>query len=75
MEGSGTRFVGDNINPFYSGDLVIIGSNTPHAWVSNPDSSSKREMVKAICIQFNAEHSASHFQQFPELVKIRDFLI
>ena len=31
-QGSGTQFVGDNIQNFQSGDLLLIGSNLPHYW-------------------------------------------
>ncbi|MGV3588473.1 MAG: AraC family transcriptional regulator [Adhaeribacter sp.] len=32
MEGSGTRFIGDNISHFQEGDLVFTGPNLPHLW-------------------------------------------
>ncbi len=32
--GSGMRFIGDNIMPYTKNDLVLIGSNLPHHWVS-----------------------------------------
>ena len=32
MEGTGTRFVGDNISHFEAGDMVFAGSNLPHVW-------------------------------------------
>ncbi len=31
-EGSGTQFIGDNIQSFSSGDAVIVGANLPHFW-------------------------------------------
>lgn len=32
QKGAGTRFVGDYIELFESGDLVLIGANVPHYW-------------------------------------------
>ena len=33
--GAGLRFVGDSVAPFAAGDLVLIGADTPHCWVSS----------------------------------------
>jgi AraC-like DNA-binding protein len=32
--GTGIRYVGDSVAPFASGDLVLLGVDVPHAWVS-----------------------------------------
>ena len=34
-EGKGTRFVGDHVQSFEEGDLVITGPNLPHLWRSD----------------------------------------
>ena len=35
LEGTGTRFIGDSIQAFKSGDLVFTGPNLPHMWRSD----------------------------------------
>jgi len=32
--GQGLRWVGDSVEPFFDGDLVLVSSETPHLWVS-----------------------------------------
>ncbi len=31
-KGDGTQFIGDNISPFNSGDVMLLGANLPHYW-------------------------------------------
>ncbi|NET36570.1 MAG: helix-turn-helix transcriptional regulator [Cyanothece sp. SIO1E1] len=52
-QGSGIRFVGDSIESYQSGDLVLIGGNLPHHWVSK-DTSNQR-LQKAVVIQFQVQ--------------------
>jgi AraC-like DNA-binding protein len=32
--GQGLRWVADSVEPFFDGDLVLVGSETPHLWAS-----------------------------------------
>jgi AraC-like DNA-binding protein len=65
--GTGIRFVGDNVAPFASGDLVLLGVDVPHAWVSagTPDADASVASV----IQFPIELFSQAL--FPELVRAR----
>lgn len=62
--GEGLRFVGDSAAPFEAGDLVLIGSDTPHCWVS----SRRRATSAATVVQF-APELLSH-ASLPELARL-----
>ncbi|MBN8860137.1 MAG: helix-turn-helix domain-containing protein [Sphingobacteriales bacterium] len=36
IEGYGKRIIGNKIEHFESGDMVLVGSNIPHIWLSDP---------------------------------------
>lgn len=67
-KGNGIRIVGDNIESFQEGDLVLIGENLPHHWVSKEITSSNTQ--KAIVTQFQMKI----FEKIGELSSIRHFL-
>ena len=75
-EGFGTRYVGDNIGSFYPGNLVIIGSNTPHVWSSNSDflNPEYKLLSRAICIQFVEDFLGISSSGIPEFHIINEFL-
>ena len=49
VKGRGTRFVGDNIEYFEDGDLILVGSNLPHVWKNQNEES---ELAVAQVVQF-----------------------
>ena len=75
-EGFGTKYVGDSINTFCPGDIVIVGSNTPHVWSSNSDflNPENKLISSAICIQFMEDFMRKSSSGIPELHKINEFL-
>jgi len=50
---SGRRVVGDSIERFTPGDLVLLGENLPHQYAS--DSTSRQKLARAKVIQFRRE--------------------
>lgn len=69
IEGSGYRLVGDHSEPFSAGDLVLIGSNVPHTWVSDSASTCNSAFV----IQF--PESTALLDDFPEWKAISEMLL
>lgn len=65
-QGSGKRLVGDRYENYEAGDLVLLGPDLPHTWVSNP--STKRKHVSAVVIQF----SDSFIQPFLQLHEFKE---
>lgn len=64
--GVGTRFVGDAVEPFGPGDLVLLGPNVPHGWVSATRRGQPR--VAATVVQFVPELLADPL--LPELARV-----
>jgi AraC-like DNA-binding protein len=64
IKGHGTRYVGDSIEPFEPGDLVMIGPNVSHEWCSDRHSTGSGS--EAIYILFNTAIMGSEFWNLPE---------
>lgn len=68
----GTRFVGDSIEEFEAGDLVLLGANLPHVWKNDdacyaPDSALP---ATAQVVQFLPDCFGKEFTKLPEFRKI-----
>lgn len=62
LSGKGNRLVGNSIQPFENGDLVLLGPNLPHVWVSDEKGAGPCE---ALVIQF-PELFMENLLRFPE---------
>lgn len=70
VKGKGRRLVGDSHQYFESGDLVLIGPELPHTWVSD---SGLKGNCEAVVIQFSTEF-IERFTALDELSGIRKML-
>ena len=70
---TGKYFVGDYIGNFLPGNLVMVGSNLPHNWVSSVPQGSRVD-ERGLVLQFDAEFVARAVQAFPELRRVEGLL-
>lgn len=72
IKGEGTRFIGDNIARFESGDLVLLGPNLAHVWKSDEEYflPQSRKIVEAIVIHFPIDFLGSNLWNIPEFSSI-----
>tara|TARA_B100000809_G_C15139668_1_gene532541 strand:- start:5273 stop:6142 length:870 start_codon:yes stop_codon:yes gene_type:complete len=69
IEGSGTRFVGDNIQQFKNGDVVLIGKNLPHMWLSDKEYFEENTKLtsESIVFHFREGFLGTSFFDVPEM--------
>lgn len=73
-KGRGIRLVGDSLEEFDDGDIVLIGGNLPHMWRNDPDYFEKDSTlhVEAIAIHFMEYFWGTGFHNLAEMKLIRD---
>ncbi|MGH3742484.1 MAG: AraC family transcriptional regulator [Micromonosporaceae bacterium] len=68
--GHGRRFVGDAIEPYRPGDLVLLGPQLPHTWLSEPPGP-----AEAVVIQFRHDFLGAQLWQAPEFAGVAELLV
>jgi len=76
VQGKGTRFIGDSVERFAPGDVVMIGPNVPHVWYSDkPLSQNGNQTVsEAIFIEFDIEIFGKKLWNLPESKSIKKII-
>jgi AraC-like DNA-binding protein len=73
VKGSGRRFVGDSIESFAEGDLVLLGPNLPHFWQSG-ESRPAAGCAHSVVIQFKRDFIGEAVWAQPEFSSIAHLL-
>ncbi len=73
LESSGTRFVGDSNESYEDGDLVLLGPNLPHTWLSDPAAAANFRH-RAIVVHFAADFLGDAFSASPEMGEVSELL-
>lgn len=73
VAGQGTRIIGDRIDSFFPGDLVLLGPRLPHVW-KDDSQSLPTEKVEAITLQFAPTFPSSQLLSLPQMRPIQTVL-
>ncbi|NKI25453.1 AraC family transcriptional regulator [Arenibacter sp. 6A1] len=76
LKSTGTRFIGDGIEKFSEGDLVLIGKNLPHMWLNDDVffEEGSTHSSEAIGVHFKEEFLGKHFFQVIEMKPIQQLI-
>ncbi len=69
--GRGTRFVGDSMEAFEPGEVVLLASNVPHTWQAERK---RRPWCGSVVVQFRDDAAGPGFFDLPEMRPVRGLL-
>ncbi|PKQ45587.1 AraC family transcriptional regulator [Confluentibacter flavum] len=74
LESEGTRFIGDSIEKFEPGELILIGENLPHMWLNDEKYFKKDSSLLArnIGVHFKKNYLGNTFFHTSEMSHILD---
>lgn len=75
-KGTGMRLVGDSMEQFEDGDLVLLGANVPHLWRSDAVYFNNQPglHIEAVAIHFKKDFWGTDFLELPEMKQIKELL-
>lgn len=77
LEGYGKRIIGNKITSFEPGDMVFIGSNVPHVWLSDPIFFEKDSILQSrvITVYINPKIFQQMFEYVEEMEDIKEMIL
>ena len=67
IKSKGRRFIGNHITPYQPGELIFLGKNIPHCWITN-------EYSEQIVVQMKEDFLGMDFLNTPECQAIKNML-
>jgi len=75
LKGSGTRFIGNDIRHFESGDMVLTGANLPHVWRNDEEYFQNLGLkTRCVVIYFSLDFMGDGFLSKDEMEGISNLL-
>lgn len=76
LKSSGTRFIGDNIEQFKEGNVVLIGKDLPHMWLNDKEyfEGDMNLVAEAIGVHFKEDFAGEDFIKMPEMTAVDNLL-
>lgn len=72
-QGSGKRIIGSSIENFEAGDLVLVGSNVPHSWITDEQFNNSSNDIEVFVVQFSLD-VFQRFMGMPEFHRVEQLL-
>lgn len=68
VQSSGTRFIGQSVERFEGGEIILIGKNLPHYWKNDAAfyHSQRLCLAEAIVVRFSEDFAGKDFFHLPE---------
>lgn len=76
LKSTGTSFIGDSIEKFQEGDVVLIGKNLPHKWLNDDVYFTKNSFLtaEAVAVHFQEDFLGDMFDRAPEMKPIGELI-
>ncbi|MEM8891199.1 MAG: AraC family transcriptional regulator, partial [Bacteroidota bacterium] len=73
-KGFGQRIVGESVERFVAGDLVLVGSNLPHCWISDQVFNESPEQMEVYVVHVDIG-KMGHLLKLHEFAELENFLV